>query len=122
MSSRLPAKRRRLILAAWRCTSPPDPLCLPAAVAQRVQIALKEKGLDYSVRQVDLANKDDEFLAMYRAILPDPAASAKVGSSARVWMAGAPGAVCFCSCVMGGGGQCLCHSLAIAPAHRPHLT
>ncbi|EFN58225.1 hypothetical protein CHLNCDRAFT_142109 [Chlorella variabilis] len=46
--------------------------------AQRVQIALKEKGLDYSVRQVDLANKDDEFLAMYRAILPDPAASAKV--------------------------------------------
>ena len=53
---------------------------LPSADAQRSWIALVEKGLPFKIRKVDLNNKDEEFVSLYRSINPDPDAAAKVST------------------------------------------
>jgi glutathione S-transferase len=37
-----------------------------------------EKGLPFEIREVDLANKDEEFVQLYRSIAADPEAGGKV--------------------------------------------
>ncbi|KAL4443358.1 hypothetical protein ABPG75_011095 [Micractinium tetrahymenae] len=46
--------------------------------SQRCRITLLEKGLPFEMREVDLSNKDAEFVKTYRSIYPDPEAPAKV--------------------------------------------
>jgi hypothetical protein len=69
---------------------------LPSADAQRSWIALVEKGLPFEIRKVDLNNKDDEFISLYRSINPDPDAAAKVTHEM-----GGPGAGHACHYLLG---------------------
>ncbi len=46
--------------------------------AQRAWIALLETGVAFDERQIDLANKPQDFLDLYRTLNPDPDAKAVV--------------------------------------------
>lgn len=61
--------------------------------AQRATIAVAETGAPFEYKTVDLHNKSDEFVSLYRKVVCDAGANAKVGPWA--WAGAA------CPCMLG---------------------